>query len=263
MVDTDHRQCFLEQLLFYKFLLILLSIAVVQVFAKGEYYSQKLFTLLSLPSELQSLDYLVRATFGKTTVTIYSENRGRYWQVSIQKVCQRILYFISSIYDPIVFICIEQSSWTQAEFQTHTDANVCSIASTSSFQGLPVLGSFHAPSSQHILFIPLTFLFFLKLFFHLNLQLPIESICEQSVDETSMRNAFSITSLRCLMSTHHLPPLMFHRFVQISLFPENCSLSFFQKTPCYPECNTQKKPSFLFCFSAAFFKLNLYILISQ
>lgn len=157
MVDTDHSQYFLEQLLFYKLLLILLSIAVVQVFAEGEYYSQKLFTLLSLPPELQSHNYLVRATFGKTTPTIQSENRGLYWQVGIQKVCQRILYFISSMCDPIVFICIEQSSWTQAEFQTHTDTKVLDHQ----HQQFPVLARtiFHAPSSQHILFIPLTFFF--------------------------------------------------------------------------------------------------------
>lgn len=162
--------------------------------------------------------------------------------IGVQKVCKRILYFIRGICDPTVFICIEQLSQIQAKFQPHTD-KMCACSPTPVVsKACQSLGAFHAPPSRHILFIPLTFFFlFLKLFFHLNLQLPIESISEKSVDETLMKNAFPIASFRCLMSMHYLWPLMFHqllRSVQISLFPEGCFFSFFQKTPCYPECNT-------------------------
>lgn len=63
-------------------------------------YSHKVFTLLSLTSELQPHDYLVRATFGKTILyTQKIEGISGSSVVGVQKVCQRNLCFSRGICD--------------------------------------------------------------------------------------------------------------------------------------------------------------------
>lgn len=113
--------------------------------------------------------------------------------VGVQKVHQKVLYFIRCICNPMAFICVYQSSWMWAElwnplltpvragaqqplgvFGLHVLAGSPAPIVSRAYQSL---GCFHVPPSEPYFFFLCPFpFFFLKLFLHQNLRIPIESI---------------------------------------------------------------------------------------
>lgn len=140
-------------------------------------------------------------------------NTGRS-MVGVQKVHQKVLYFIRCICNPMAFICVYQSSWMWAELWNPLLTPVCAGAQQPLgvfrlhvLAGSPApivsrayqsLGRFRVPPSEPYFFFLCPFpFFFLKLFLHQNLRIPIESIRANSHGWDFHEKMFGCSSFNC------------------------------------------------------------------